>query len=35
MPRYVRMGYSDRRDSSINEERIRTEPLPKKIRSAA
>ncbi len=29
------MGYSDRRDSSINEERIRTEPLPKKIRSAA
>ena len=29
------MGYSDRRDSSINEERIRSEPLPKKIRSAA
>ena len=29
------MGYSDRRDSNINEERIRTEPLPKKIRSAA
>ena len=28
------MGYSGRRASNINEERIRTEPLPQKIRSA-